>query len=77
MNYTTRTTQISIMPIDEPIFSERCTRVTIEDEGGGEFVSVQQLKERGHDQQITIDPEEWPVLMAAIERMVSECKPLK
>jgi hypothetical protein len=77
MNYTTRTTQISIMPLDEPIFSEVCTRITIEDEGAGEFISVQQLKSRGHDQQITIDPDEWPVLMAAIERMVGECKQIK
>ena len=77
MNYTTRTTQISVMPIGEAIFSERCTRITIEDEGGGEFISVQQLKARGDDQQVTIDPEEWPTLMAAIDRMVGECKKFK
>jgi hypothetical protein len=77
MSYTTRTTQISIMPLGEPIFSELCTRITIEDEGAGEFISVRQLKSRGQDQQIDIDPEEWPVLMAAIERIVSECKPTK
>ena len=77
MNYVTRTTQISVMPLDETIFSERCTRITIEDEGGGEFVSVQQLKGRGHNQHITIDQEEWPTLMAAIDRMVVECKPFK
>ena len=65
-----RTLALIVGPDSEPIFHERATRIEIEDEGGGEYVVVSQ-NEGG---KITIDPSEWPLLRAAINRMVKQCR---
>jgi hypothetical protein len=69
---TTRITQLTVVPDDEPIFSEQTTTVTIVDESGGEFVVIEQSHEPYG--KIAIDPKEWPDLRAAIDQMVKECK---
>lgn len=73
MTYHTRTLSIMVKPEDEPIFSEMATTITIENEAGGEFVVVSQhgTPDMG---KIAINPNEWPVLREAIDRMISECK---
>lgn len=71
--YITRTTQITVMPKDEATYSELSTTVTIEDEASGEFVTVEQHG-RTDLGKIAINPEEWPMLRAAINRMVKECR---
>ena len=38
--YITRTTQVAVLPEDQPIFSEMATTVTIVDESADEFVEV-------------------------------------
>ena len=54
------------------MYSDRATDITIVDEGGGEFVEVEQhLDEYG---KIGINPEEWPTIRAAIDKMVKECR---
>lgn len=68
-----RITQLTVVPKSEPLFSERATRVRIEDEAGGEFVEVEQSG-RKDISKIMIDPEEWPALRAAINRMIRQCK---
>jgi len=72
MTYMTRTMSVIVAPENEPLFSEICTTVSIVDEGGGEFVEVTQ-NYRG-DAKIAIEPGEWGVLMAAIDRMIGECR---
>jgi DNA-binding protein YbaB len=69
----TRTTQLTVMPKGEATYSELSTTITIEDEAAGEFVTVEQ---HGHTDlgKIAINPEEWPMLRAAINRMVKECR---
>lgn len=68
----TRVTKLTITPDGEPLFSERATDVLIDDEAAGEFVVVEQhADELG---KIAIDPDEWPTLRAAINRMVKECR---
>ena len=52
-----------------PIYSERSTTVSIRDDGGGEFVEV--LQESGR---ISLDPDEWPAMRAAIDAMVLACR---
>lgn len=73
-NYITRTTQVVVLPEDQPIFSELATTVTIVDEGAGEeFVEVGQS---GHISlgKIAINPNEWPALREAIDMMIAQCR---
>ncbi len=74
-NYETRITRVSVLPHNEPVFSERTTHIEIDDEAAGEFVKVSQ--EGGHTdiaKWITVEPSEWPVLRDAIQFMVDQCK---
>lgn len=73
--YSVRLVEIAVAPVGQPLFSEMATRISIDDEAGGEFVRVTQ--EGGHtdiSKCIAINPEEWPVLRDAIEYMVGECR---
>ena len=74
MTHITRVTQITVLPEGEPTYSERATIVEIEDDAGGEFVIVDQSS-GGDYGKVAIDPDEWPTLRAAIDRMVAECRP--
>lgn len=69
-----RITQITIAPEGEPIFSERAFVVQIEDDAGGEFLSVQCHDDQCTGGQIRLDPAEWPALREAINRMAKECR---
>jgi hypothetical protein len=66
----TRPLALIVVPSGEPLFHERGTRIEVEDEGAGEYVVVSQ-NEGG---KVTIDPGEWPLLRAAINRMVKQCR---
>ena len=72
-NYISRTTQVAVLPEDQPIFSELATTVTIVDEAAGEFVEVEQS---GHISlgKIAINPSEWPALREAIGMMIAQCQ---
>lgn len=72
MNYEIRITKITVVPEGEHIFSDRSTDITIVDEASGEFIEVEQHLE-GYGK-IGINPEEWPTIRAAIDKMVKECK---
>ena len=68
-----RVLSVVVAPEGEAIFSESATVVRIEDEGGGEYVVVSQESVPGLGN-IAINPEEWPALRDAIDRMVKECR---
>jgi hypothetical protein len=70
--YITRVTQLTVTPHDEPTYSDMATTLTIDSEGGGEFLVIVQPTRVGKG--IAIDPSEWPRLRAAINRMIGECK---
>ena len=72
-NYITRTTQVVVLPEDQPIFSELSTTVTIVDVADEEFVEVGQS---GHISlgKIAINPNEWPALREAIDMMIAQCR---
>lgn len=72
--YETRVTQMTIVPIGNPLFSEEATEVTIVDEAGGEYVEVCQSG-RVDLGKIAISPEEWPFLRDAITSMIDQCRP--
>jgi hypothetical protein len=75
-SYRTRIMSLLVVPEGEPSFSEMATKVFIEDEAGGEFVIVEQCG-RTDLGKIAINPEEWPVLRAAIDQMVAACEAVK
>ena len=72
MNYETRITRMATVPQGEELFSEQATEIEIVNEASGEFVVVQQNCE-GYGK-IGINPEEWPVLREAIDKMIKECR---
>lgn len=72
MNYETRIIKITVVPKGEHMYSDRATDITIVDEAGGEFIEVEQHLD-GYGK-IAINPEEWPVLREAIDKMSKECR---
>ena len=72
-NYEIRVTKISVIPPGEAVFSEHATHVEIQDEAGGEYLSVQQHHVEKRTQ-IFIDRKQWPMLRDAINFMVRECR---
>lgn len=67
-----RTTQLTVAPEGEPIFSERAYTVTIDDQAAGEYVVVESLDDQGG--KIAIDKADWVALRNAIEQMVAICR---
>ena len=74
MNYVVRIKTLAVLPEGDPLFSERCTEITIDDESGGEFVLLRQSGAFREGNEIAINPEEWPKLRDAIDGMVAQCK---
>lgn len=70
----TRVNGLLVGPAGCGVFDEMASRVRIDDEGDGEFVVVAQCwgPGSGGDKCIRINPEEWPALRDAINRMISE-----
>lgn len=68
-----RTTQFTVLPEGDPIFSEAATTVTIKDDAAGEYLVVEQL---GRDEQgrIYIEPGQWERVRSAIDVLISECR---
>ena len=74
-NLETRITSVCVLPKDQPLFAEMATRIEIVDEGAGEFVVVSQSGRIEDD--IRIDPVEWPSLKQAVEFMLGQIRDLK
>lgn len=77
MKYTSRITQITVLPVGEPIFSEKATIVSIDDEAGGEFITVKQQQmdfSSEMDQMVTFDPEEWEEVKGVVDQMFNDIK---
>lgn len=70
---TKRLTRLTVLPEEDPIFSEMATHITIEDEACGEYVRVTQYGDKAKCE-ININPEEWPILRDAIDSMIAECR---
>jgi hypothetical protein len=74
MTYQTRTLKIAVGVKGEPIFHAGATEIEIIDEAAGEFLKVTQSPDDAEPGVIKIDPHEWPMLKAAIDRMMKECR---
>ena len=68
----TITTKLCVVPSGKPIYDEAATTIGLDDEGGGAFVTIRQESAMDSDI-IRIDPDEWPAVRAAVNRMVREC----
>ncbi len=73
MEYETRVTAVTIVPVGSPLFHEGATTVMIDDIAAGEFLIIEQCPDAG-PQRIMIDPGEVPVLIAALRRLAKECR---
>jgi hypothetical protein len=67
----TRTTQVTLMQEDGNVFDECNWVVSIDDESAGEFVILRDQCDEPSE--LRIDPEEWPTLREAIDKMIGEC----
>lgn len=76
MKYTSRITQITALPVGEPIFSEGATVISIDDEAAGEFITIKQQMDYSSqmDQTVTFDPEEWDEVKGVIDQMFKDIK---
>jgi len=73
--HETRITAIVVLPKGEDLFSETSTTIEIRDEAAGEFLRVSQVD--GHvanEKHLLLDPDEWPVVRAAIDMMIGLCR---
>ena len=72
--YVVRVTRLSVLPPKEPLFSEQCTHITIEDEAAGEYLEIEQQSGSpdAKHQTIIVTPEEWPAIKQAVETLLSE-----
>lgn len=74
--FETRVTALAVSPMGEPLHSEMTTMIMIADEAAGEYVEVIQTGRRDLGK-IAIDPDQWPAMRAAIDRLIAECTPVE
>lgn len=68
--YDVRVTGLAVARNGSPTLGSESSLVTIQDEGGGEFIEIEQPGVG----KIRVDPEEWPVVKGAIDRLVAVCR---
>lgn len=73
MKYETRPISWLVGPEGCSIFNELATTVSLDDEGGGEYIVLQQSHGRPEGD-IRIEPAEWPTLKAAIDKALTYAK---
>lgn len=72
IKYSTKISELIVVPESHDIFSEYTTRVSIDDEGAGGFIVISQTID--DYQKIKIDVDEWPYIKDAVERIIAEIK---
>ena len=77
IEHEVRITRITVLPKGDDLWSEQVTEISIEDEGGGEFLIVRQNGIPALKGEVRIDPEEWLNLSEVISEMILLCKPAK
>jgi hypothetical protein len=75
-SYETLIGSLIVVPVGDPIYSEMATEVKLVDEAAGLFVEVEQ-RGRADVGKISINPEEWPALRAAIDQMAKVARERK
>lgn len=62
---------IVVAPAGSPMFDEAATEVHIDDEASGEFIALRNPGEAGR---VRFDPEDWPAIRRAINKLVKDCR---
>ena len=70
----TRTLSLIVANDGKQVFDGSATIISIEDDAAGEYVKVHQLNEDCEPGTIKIDPDEWPTLRKAINKMFKNCR---
>ena len=73
MKYQSRVLDMVLLPEGKRVFDVGVINVEVTNEGAGEFLTVIQQTVDGQ-QEIKIDPEEWPHLKEMIDLMISNCE---
>lgn len=70
---------MTILPVGEPLFSDRATVVSIVDEAAGEYIQVKQQADTTSetDQTIAFDPDEWEEVTDVVNQMFGEIRRYK
>jgi hypothetical protein len=69
-----RITSIVVAPHGADMYEPGVTEISIQDNAGGEYVTVKQLYYQVERSSIEIDPDRWPVLRRSIEWMLGQCR---
>ena len=69
--YEARVTQMTVTHRGKPTYDESETTITIEDEGGGEFLAIHQSETT---EGVRISVGEWMMLRSTIEVMIQNCR---
>ena len=62
---------VVVSPKGDPIWSEMATHITLDDEGAGAFVVVNQPNGQEGREGVSFDATEWPAIRDAIEHMLA------
>ena len=67
--YEMQTMEIAIKYKSKSVFHDDVTRVSLDSEGGGAFMTISQS-----DNHVRIDLEEWPIICDAVSVLLSEAQ---
>ena len=73
IEYEERVISVMVAEKGKPIFDESVTTITIDDEGGGEFIKISQDTDGG-DQELRFNRDEWPVVRDVASKMADRCR---
>jgi hypothetical protein len=67
---------MTVLPVGEFIFSDKAIVISIEDEGGGEYIQIRQQMEISSDasQTVGFDPDEWEEVKGVVDQMFKDIK---
>jgi len=74
MAYRNRVTAITIIPEGNELSDGDLTEVRLVDDGGGEYLEIEQVPTGGSPAVIRVNPDEWIHLRAAVNRLLKGCK---
>jgi hypothetical protein len=73
----TITSRITVLPENQPIFSELATEISIMDEAAGPFIEMRQISQSGNEDVLHFEIDEWPHIAKAVGKLIQEIKKLK
>jgi hypothetical protein len=73
----TITTRITVLPENQPIFSELATEISITDEAAGPFIEMRQISQSGNEDVLHFEIDEWSHVAKAVGKLIQEIKKLK